>query len=253
MALDETINGELANNNQCRYYSFVPSKTGFYSFEGITNYDFYGELYNEKKERIAFNDNGNGAGESTNKLDFYIQHKLSAGKTYYLMVCSQGANYSGPFAVKVKYVDDYGNDIEHAESIQEGQIKGRIDQWNDVDVFKFIPSKTGHYELKSFSPLGLVGSLYDSNENLINARQGGNTDQGANALDFYLYEILTAGQVYYIKVNSGRNTNVFDSYTLSVLYKEDDHVNHMSGAKEIQAGASIGCSIDYYGDIDNNK
>ena len=68
-----------------------------------------------------------------------------------------------------------------------------------------------------------------------------------------MYEILTAGQVYYIKVNSGRNTNVFDSYTLSVLYKEDDHVNHMSGAKEIQAGASIGCSIDYYGDIDNNK
>lgn len=251
MTLDETINGELANNNQCRYYSFVPSKTGFYSFEGITNYDFYGALYNEEKERIAFNDNGNGAGESTNKLDFYIQHKLSAGKTYYLMVCSQGANYSGPFAVKVKYVDDYVNVIEGAEEILLGEDKTcNIDYGGDIDVFCFVPKRTAIYTFETVSDFDTYGKLYNAAGTEIAYNDDGKLQgESTNRLDFYIKHSLVANQTYYIAVKA-YSASKTGSLVLKVKESQDDYGNQIASAFNITDQYKTEGVINYIGDKD---
>lgn len=251
MVLDEAMNGELAHNSQCRYYSFVPSKTGFYSFEGITNYDFYGELYNAKKERIAYNDNGNGAGESTNKLDFYIQHKLDAGKTYYLMVCSQGANYSGPFAVKVKYVDDYVNTIDGAEEILSGEDKTcNIDYAGDIDMFRFVPTRTAIYIFEAVSDFDTYGKLYNASGTQIAYNDDGKLQgDSTNRLDFYIKHSLVANQTYYIaaKAYSPSKTG---SLVLKVKESPDDYGNQITSAFNISNQYKTEGVINYIGDTD---
>lgn len=249
MSIDEDICGELVTSQEYRYYSFVPPMTMTYSFESIAKFDTYGELYNSEGVRLQYNDDGKGAGESTNNGDFYIKQELTGGETYYLVVSSYHTNYAGAYTVKVKFWDACGNDIQHATQIEEGFTKGNIDYSEDIDMYQFVPTKTGFYEIQSVSSYGVLGTLYNYVGIGLDSNSSGN-GQGVsgNVLDFYMYDRLIAGETYYISVQKGRY-NLLQEYDLKVSYK-DDYGNDRDTAMNLQNGACLNCEIDYAGDID---
>lgn len=250
---DEAMCGELLKNDERRYYSFIPPKTAIYSFESISDFDTCGDLYSQQKVCIQSNDDGEGLGESSNNKDFYMQYELTGGQIYYLSVRSSNSSSAGAYAVKAKYVDDCGNDIQHAKLIEQESTKGIIDYLEDIDVYRFIPEKTGYYEMQSVSGHGLVGTLMNSAGQSIAVSSGKDPDVGEshNILDFYIFHKLTEGQVYYVSVEGGRYKplQINEEYTLKISYK-DDYLNDREHATLVQAGTGKEGRIDYAGDID---
>lgn len=250
---DEAMCGELLKNDERRYYSFIPPKTAIYSFESISDFDTCGDLYSQQKVCIQSNDDGEGLGESSNNKDFYMQYELTGGQIYYLSVRSSNSSSAGAYAVKAKYVDDCGNDIQHAKLIEQESTKGIIDYLEDIDVYRFIPEKTGYYEMQSVSGHGLVGTLMNSAGQSIAVSSGKDPDVGEshNILDFYIFHKLTEGQVYYVSVEGGRYKplQINEEYTLKISYK-DDYLNDKEHATLVQVGTGKEGRIDYAGDID---
>ncbi len=182
-----------------------------------------------------------------------MQYELTGGQIYYLSVRSSNSSSAGAYAVKAKYVDDCGNDIQHAKLIEQESTKGIIDYLEDIDVYRFIPEKTGYYEMQSVSGHGLVGTLMNSAGQSIAVSSGKDPDVGEshNILDFYIFHKLTEGQVYYVSVEGGRYKplQINEEYTLKISYK-DDYLNDKEHATLVQVGTGKEGRIDYAGDID---
>ena len=71
---------QIWDTDEKKLYEFIPEKTGTYQFYSVGDEDTYGYLYDsEKKLMASANDGGDG-------LNFCIDGKLEAGKTYYLAV-----------------------------------------------------------------------------------------------------------------------------------------------------------------------
>ena len=251
MVLDEATNGELTNSQESRYYSFVPSQDGIYSFESITNYDLHGTLYNAEKEKLTENDKGNSAGESTNNEDFYLEYKLSAGQTYYLIVKSNNTNQSGPFVAKVKYKDDFVNGIEGSEDILIGEEKAcSIDYAGDIDMFRFIPTKTAIYTFEAVSDFDTYGKLYNASGSQIAYNDDGKLQgDSTNRLDFYIKHSLVANQTYYIAAKAYSSSKT-GSLVLKVKESKDDYAGQMTSAFDISDQNKVEGEINYIGDTD---
>lgn len=251
LQINEAVCGGLKLKEECRYYSFQAPYTDLYTFESISNFDAYGELYDSSGTKIKYNDDRGNASESTNNRDFYMECELEEGETYYLAVSSHHANYTGTYALKVKYKDDCGDDIQHAVRMEGGSVQGMLDSPGDVDVYSIIPEKTAFYEIQSGSSLGLTGTLMSGSGQVLAFNDRKPPDIGGNRLDFYIYYRLMAGHTYYISVKGGRYSEdqTHMGYGLQVSYK-DDHSNGISQATEIQKGTAQNGTIDYAGDVD---
>lgn len=71
-------------NAKEKFYAFKPTITGEYSFISTGKLDWSAYLYDESRQRLSYNDDGNG------NYQFKIIRKLEAGKTYYLKVYNRG-------------------------------------------------------------------------------------------------------------------------------------------------------------------
>lgn len=79
--------GQILNapiNYAYKYYSFVPTETGNYTFYSLGNYDTVGALYDSNYKQLALNDDG-GSG-----YNFSFTYYCEAGKTYYFAVKRSG-------------------------------------------------------------------------------------------------------------------------------------------------------------------
>ena len=255
MEVGQEYESAIVTAGEYRYFSFTPMITTKYTFESISSIDMYGYLYNSAQTQLTYNDDGNGKGESSSNLDFYIEHTLVANTTYYLVARAYSSQKTGNFSVKVKYQDEYGNTFEDAYEVQEeGNLSGEITYPGDADMFKFVPRTTGWYEIQSISSLNANGTIYDAEEKQLeynNSGQGYGVSTNAN--DFYMYVKLTAGESYYIKVHTTAYSMTvlsLGAYTLRITSIADDHANTYHWATQLTEGTVENGSINYGGDWD---
>ncbi len=78
---------------------------------------------------------------------------------------------------------------------------GNIDYVGDDDFFKFIPTVSKSYVLKTTGSTDTLGILYDSNGNPIEINDDYTT------LNFNITKYLTAGNTYYLKVQHWNSTS----------------------------------------------
>ena len=112
-------------------------------------------------------------------------------------------------------VDDYSDDFVSAISLQAGvKLSGVINALGDEDIFRFIPSADGLYNIKIVSSFDSYGYLYDDSGLLIMS----NND--TENKDFLLSGNLLANQTYFVKVTCNNNSGTGE-YDLIVNYIEN--------------------------------
>ena len=118
--------------------------------------------------------------------------------------------YSDTIILNATEVDFYGNNFATSTLIDNTNrpIQGKINSAGDVDFISFVPKKNGTYTFSSASSLNMEGYLYDSNQQSVASC--------ANGGDFSITANLTAGQIYYLKIN-GKGTAT-GSYAVSINY-----------------------------------
>ncbi len=248
--------GQILKQKEYRYYKFIPKVTTTYEFETVSNMDTYGYLYDNVGNQLAYNDDGNKKGESTNIRDFLIKYKLQKGKTYYIGVRAYSSTATGDYRMRVGYWDDYGNTIAKAHKIENyDSTEGEINYKGDVDVFKFSPSKDGIYSIEAISNFDSYGFLYDSEGAELTSNDDGNKKgESDNERDFYINYRLKANNTYYIKIKNYYSNNLEDigNYTLKIKYY-DDYDNEISQAYNIGNKETVSGEINYGGDVDMFK
>ncbi len=74
------ISNTISVTDNYKYYKFMPTQSGYYTFYSIGDCDSYATLYNDKGEQLMYNDDDDGS------LDFSMDVYCTAGSTYYLAV-----------------------------------------------------------------------------------------------------------------------------------------------------------------------
>lgn len=193
--------GYAGEANQYYYYSFQAPYTTTYTFESISNLDMYGQLYDSGKNILTANDDGGCKGESKNRQDFYFKYELQANQTYFISLKAFSSSTLGDYALKVKYYDDYGDNVDNASPILlEESIEGKINYPDDVDFFKFVPNETTSYIFYTTEAGSVSGTLYDHNIAIINKSSIVSSDDKSNMM---MKATLVAGRSYYIKTGKG--------------------------------------------------
>lgn len=130
------INYELPYN----VAKFIPEKTASYIFESNStddNSDPYVELYDDKLESLAENDDD----ESVN---FCLKYSLDAGKTYYLAFCDYNADEANPYTVTV----EEGCVHQGTEQNCKGYLCTSCgDYFGEKDETKHVWNNGGYYSL----------------------------------------------------------------------------------------------------------
>ena len=91
IAVNETKSVSITTANQIKYFRFVPSSSGSYTFYSIGSVDTYGILYNSSLTQLKSDDDGGGSRQ------FKVTYTLTAGTTYYFgakMYSSGTGSYS---------------------------------------------------------------------------------------------------------------------------------------------------------------
>lgn len=106
----DTYYGGSLDKATYKWYRFIPTVSGKYSFTSTGSTNTYGELY-EGATRLAVNDD---SGDGTN---FRIVYNLTAGKTYFLKVHGNDYYQTGSFRIIIS------NDPFHPANIEYVRIK----------------------------------------------------------------------------------------------------------------------------------
>lgn len=179
----------------------------FYGYEGdvievslrSSYFDTVIYILDDRLKRIATDDDG---GSGTNS---YLEFELP-DTGYYYVVASQYRRMEGSYHLSIDWaegtVDDYGNDINTAETIRlsAGSIRsiyGEIEYGGDIDFFEFTAPITGDYVFRSYdSDMDPYGTLYDSYGDVLEY----NDDYSGS--DFRIVRRLVAGRKYFLSVRA---------------------------------------------------
>lgn len=99
---DQFYTVNIAYSGDFTWFSFTPDKTGYYYFiSGAYNagVDPYVEMYGDSNVCIASDHNSEGG----MSLNFCLNRKLEAGKTYYYKVFLMGSVQTASFPVRISY------------------------------------------------------------------------------------------------------------------------------------------------------
>ena len=143
--------------------------------------------------------------------------------------------YSDTITLNATEADFYGNSFETSTLINNinRPIQGELNSVGDVDYISFVPKKSGTYTLSSDSSLNMEGYIYDNNQQFVASCTTGG--------DFSITANLTAGQIYYLKINgTGTATG---SYTVSINY---DLITLISANSTITGYLNTEYQIDWY-------
>ena len=195
LTLNTTYFVNIASANEKKYFKFVPSTTGFYTFESSTTLscDPKAWLYNASSDQITYNDDG---GSNRN---FRLTYHLMVGVTYYFSAGCFNTNIGNYEFNIVKTTT--ASHISATSLFVGSQSTVSIDLPYKAKLYKFTPSVTGEYLFVSSDATGDPRIwLYNSSLN-----QVGYNDDGAGSYNYKLAITLTAGQTYYIVINQYSN------------------------------------------------
>jgi hypothetical protein len=176
---------------ELKYFKFVPSATGFYTFECTSKLsgDPYGRLYNSSESQIAYDDDG------ASNLKFRLTYHLMSGVTYYFSAGCCGTTAS---IYDFKIVKTTSSSHISTTTLNIGsQSSVSIDLPYKARVYKFTPTVTGEYQFISSDSTGdPIVWCYDSALNFVDSN-----DDGAGSMNFKLTVNLDYGKTYYIVAN----------------------------------------------------
>jgi len=91
LTTEEETKAKFEIDEDVDYFKFVPSETGTYSFESLSDASVYGVLMNPDDADVFVEDRGSGINNN-----FYFVEELEKDKEYYLYVTSGDAGYDRP-------------------------------------------------------------------------------------------------------------------------------------------------------------
>lgn len=197
---------------QTYWYKFKTSKHPTYISYEIKNMsvDSYAHMYFYSKELEGIAYEIIAKGDSETSQDY--QYRLAPNTTYYISLSTSTYNKStGNCKFSFKLNEDSDSDfVSDAKSIKmKKSYKGSIDGKDDVDCFKFKPSKSGTYKLKVQKLSG--EDVYAK----IITKYAIEIGHGYSYSTPYTFEVkLNKNQWYYIKIN-GLSSKI-SKYKLSI-------------------------------------
>ena len=123
--------------------------------------------------------------------------------TYY---SSSNTTLYAKWLTEEEYCD--GTSFEEAIIITSGEsVSANIDVAGEKIYYKFVPTETKSYTIKSRGGLDTYGYLYDSNGSQLTSHDG--------STDFTITRSLTAGETYYIVVKM-YSSSATGTFTVSI-------------------------------------
>ncbi|RCX18867.1 S-layer family protein [Anaerobacterium chartisolvens] len=217
------IEGFLDFYSDIDFFEFSPLEDGHYKIQATRKSSSYLHVY-------LYDDLGNLVTNSTNgrwsNFQFTTTSSLKKSKKYFIKICND-EQYAGDQYFKedqystAKYTlnisfyaeDDHGNEFDTATDIKSNEyISGNFEISEDIDVFRFVPEKSGKFLIKKTGPTNLKASIYDKDRQCIKEKT-----------ELSILQELTEGQPYYIYISkySGVSPN---SYVFAVIDLDSNEV-----------------------------
>jgi hypothetical protein len=120
------------------------------------------------------------------------------------------SEFTSGFSIQSKsktIVDDYGNTMGTASQTSVGSHPGVISYLNDFDYFRFVPSSSRSYTIRTTGSTDTFGVLYDVDGDVITY-----DDDDGEGTNFSMSSTLLSGQTYYISIQHF-STNMTGAYT----------------------------------------
>ncbi|MCX7922711.1 MAG: fibronectin type III domain-containing protein [Clostridia bacterium] len=249
------ISGSIESFGDVDFVKFTPDRSSTYIIEGTevirTTADICGRLYDSAHNYID-----GGSSDSMRLNPLYMYHKLEAGQTYYLKFYYDNDHTLEDYRFRIRAVDDdhSDNDDNTATNLTIGnEVNGEINYIGDRDYFKFTPTTSGPYVIRSLGTTDVEGQIFALGTGI----NYYNNNANATTTNFYLSAMLEANKTYYIRVNHPNTSNVglqgTGAYRIKVSYGTDDYGNSFDTAREIQLGTDISGVIESAGDSDYFK
>lgn len=213
LTLNSTYNVSIDTAYEKEYFKFIPSATGFYTFESFSNSnaDPYTALYNSFYNEIEYHDDGE------DMPNFSLTYHLLEYETYYFTAESY-SDTTGTYSVRIVNTPSADN-LSTATVYIGSQTNVRITIPYFARYFEFTPPVSGEYYFVSLNSTDDPQAwIYDSSLTLIN-----NNDDGPIALDFELTAYLQENRSYYIVVNNYSSGT--GNFTLKT-YRHLSYVNY---------------------------
>lgn len=204
--------GSIGAAGDLDFFSFTAPTTGIYTFESSGSTDVDAVLYDGNQLDLQYNGDF-----SEGTVNFRISQQLYAGQRYYLSVLHADEEAgTGSYIVQISQAaDDHANYFGAATYVSVnslgGSFSGTVNYAGDVDYYRFTPTTSGTVTIQSSGSNDVVAQIYDSNQQPVNGRD----DINATNLNFGVYQNLTAGQTYYLVVESFEKPAV-GAYTVTV-------------------------------------
>ena len=217
ITLDQSLDVDVAAEKTIKI-PFVPEHTHEYVFQSTGSGNTYGYIYDANGNQLASDDDSGGNSQ------FKITYTLTAGETYYLGVKWCHSFNSGVIPVMLTYGDHlYTKNESGRFECACGAISPYsiiLNQSLSVDVaagetikIPFVPEYTHVYCIDQSTGSGYI---YDADGNELTSAYSGNAP-------ITMTYTMTAGETYYLGVNSDRNQKIQVTLTLGVhLYARNE-------------------------------
>ena len=242
ITLDQSLDVDVAAEKTIKI-PFVPEHTHEYVFQSTGSGNTYGYIYDANGNQLASDDDSGGNSQ------FKITYTLTAGETYYLGVKWCHSFNSGVIPVMLTYGDHlYTKNESGRFECACGAISPYsiiLNQSLSVDVaagetikIPFVPEYTHVYCIDQSTGSGYI---YDADGNELTSAYSGNAP-------ITMTYTMTAGETYYLGVNSDRNQKIQVTLTLGVhLYARNE-----SGQNVCSCGLAAPYSITLNQSLDVN-
>ena len=213
LTLNSTYNVSIDTAYEKEYFKFIPSATGFYTFESFSNSnaDPYTALYNSFYNEIEYHDDGE------DMPNFSLTYHLLEYETYYFTAESY-SDTTGTYSVRIVNTPSADN-LSTATVYIGSQTNIRITIPYFARYFEFTPPVSGEYCFLSLNSTDDPQAwIYDSSLTLIN-----NNDDGPVPLDFKMTAYLQGNRSYYIVVNN--YSSGIGNFTMET-YRHISYVNY---------------------------
>lgn len=141
--------------------------------------------------------------------------------TWGLLNEDTGTYITSPAKLDDRINDPDSTDFDNATDINSGITYGNMINVNDEHYYKFTPTSSGTYLIKSVSNIDPACKIYTKNSSGSYSLFANNDDNSRNnnVMDFYISKSLNAGTEYYILIytsNGSSAVNKAGEYNLSI-------------------------------------